>query len=171
MLFKEQKFFRKRSIFPSFHLIPFGVIHISWTLLWAIYKAILNRTATRDLVLRGATVIAVVHEIQVCYETKWNLHCRFIAILPLYKWNRFPLKGNIFQYHGGGRLQQWWRLHCQLLHYYHKGCLELTLWLQLSFVYNTSHKEETLLASRSGLHDSFDSPKLRNLNAKDKPTV
>lgn len=100
MLFKEQKFFRKKSIFPSFHLFPFGVIHISWTLLWAIYKAILNRTTMRDLVLRGATVIAVVHEIQVCYETKWNLHCRFIAILPLYKWNRSPLKGTYFSIMG-----------------------------------------------------------------------
>lgn len=95
MLFKEQKF--KKCIFPSFHLIPFGVIHISWTLLWAIYKAILNRTTMRDLVLRGATVIAVVHEIQVCYETKWNLRCRFIAILPLYKWIwDFHWKGTYF---------------------------------------------------------------------------
>lgn len=46
----------------------------------------------RDLVLRGATVIAVVHDIQVCYEMKSMLQVySHLAIVQVKL--RFPLKG------------------------------------------------------------------------------
>lgn len=97
MLFKEQKLKKKKKkgTFPSFHLIPFGVIRISWTLLWAMYKATLNRTTMRDLVLRGPIVIAVVHEIQVCYEMQSVLQV-YSHLMIVQVRLRFPLKGSVF---------------------------------------------------------------------------
>lgn len=125
MLFKEQKFFRKKSIFPSFHLFPFGVIHISWTLLWAIYKAILNRTTMRDFSFKRCNSYCSGAWNTSVLWNKMKSSLQVYSHLTIVQVKQISTERNIFQYRGGGRPQQWWRLDCQFLHYYHKGCLGL----------------------------------------------